>query len=849
MPLLPLLTLLVASLTPTSPPQEPRGERPNVVLIVWNDPTLERLGFLAPGPKAVTPTLDGLLADGALFPGGTLTCPRGRPTAATVLTGRDAQQTGVFGKTAPQNLPPAETLGVLFRAQGYRTLFVGRFREGRFEDHGFEAEVRSLIEDGPAPVEAFVAEHAGRAPLFLWWGPEVPEGYGAKNLDRALAPLVAALEARGERERTLFAFVLNGELRGLEFTARDCAAGNLHAPLALAGAAALPGGRVPAGTHAERAAPHDLYPTLLELAGLAPPARAPARSLVPLLRGETLPPRAHGASFYAYAPTGSRAALQLERNLQALVWLEERWKYVLFLEDVGIKIDRVSELVTIERSAGEQLLFDLATDPGESVNLAPDPEQAERLDALRAALLAWWSASGGPELRLPFLPPPLGPPPSTPRPNLVLVVADDMDYEHLGFLGNPRVRTPTLDELARTGVVFPVAHVPMSRCRPSLAALLSGRWPLQNGIYDNDTAHTLSARDSLPNLLKAAGYATFQGGKFWEGSPATMGFLAPEKIDAIFQRFVRESQDELFAFIDRHHAERPLFLWWAPMLPHGPFDPPERHREPFRATEVPVPEWIPESQRAAFVEAERTAYAMGAWLDEGLAALRAKLAACGELEDTLFVFLIDNGFANGFPSKGTVYEKGLRTPVVVSWPKTIAGGRTRDELVSTLDLYRTLLDYAGVPAPAEAAGASLAPLLAGGTYEARAALHGAVFDFRPGARQQKAEDCVYALYTRTTRWKAVHYLRDLAEGEILLYHEFAPFPAARRGQRALYDLSVDPHERHDLGGDPAHAELLEELLAGAEAWWRETGGAELELAPDRGDTADPARKKPARKKR
>lgn len=842
-----LAVLALAALARAEAAPRARGERPNVVLIVWNEASPEHLGFLEPGSETRTPELDALLGGGALFPHGTLTCPRGRPTAAALLTGRDAQQTGIYSRTAASALAPEATLPALFRAAGYRSLFVGRLGEGKPADFGFDAEVRDVVV-GSAAAAGFVAEHAGKAPLFVWWGPELPEG-GAQDLDRVLGAWVAALRTSGEIERTLFAFVMNGELRGLEFSARDCSVEGMRAPLALAGATVQPGGRVPGGTHAERVAPLDLVPTVLELAGLVPPERCSGRNLAPLLRGESLAPRAQGASFYEYAPTGSRAALQLERNLLALVLHEDSWKYTLFLDDIGLKVDRRRELITLERSAGEQLLFDLAADPLGRTNLAARREHAERVAAMRSALLAWWRATGGPEFRMPFLPPPLGDPPAEPRPNLVLIVADDMDYEHLGFLGNPRVRTPTLDEMARSGVVFPVAHVPMSRCRPSLAALLSGRWPNQNGIFDNDSARTLSARDSLPNLLKAAGYATFQGGKFWEGSPATMGFLAPETIDAVFQRFVREDQDELFAFIDAHHGERPLFLWWAPMLPHGPFDPPARFQEPFRATEVPVPEWITEGERAAFQEAERTAYAMGAWFDEGLASLRAKLAAVGELEDTLFVFLIDNGYANGFASKGTVFEKGLRTPVVVSWPKAISGGKTRAELVCSVDLYRTLLDYAGVPAPEGAAGMSLRPALEGRALEARAAIHGAVYDYRERSGPQTPADSVYALYARTPRWKAVHYVRDVSPEGTLLYHEFAPFPSARRGQRALYDLAADPYERNDLSADPAQAGLLEELLQGAYAWWRETGGGELDLASDPGDTAGkPAQKKGPRRK-
>jgi len=460
---------------------------------------------------------------------------------------------------------------------------------------------------------------------------------------------------------------------------------------------------------------------------------------------------------------------------------------------------------------------------------------------MRAATLEWWRSSEGPKFPMPFLSPPLGPPPAEPRPNIVLVVADDMDYEHLGFMGNPRVKTPTLDELARTGVVFPVAHVPMSRCRPSLAALLSGRWPNQSGIYDNEAVRTLARRDSLPNLLKAAGYATFQGGKFWEGSPLSMGFLEPRSSDnvfvASFQSFVRESQAELMRFVDRYRAERPFFVWWAPMLPHAPFDPPARYRELFRDTDVPVPPGIVGEARA-FQETERTAYAMVAWFDSGLAELRAKLEQTGELANTLFVFLIDNGYANGFPSKGTVFEKGLRTPVVISWPKGIAGGRARPELVSSLDLYRTILDYAGVPAPAGSGGVSLRPALEGKDLHTRDVLYGAVYDYRASRGSQRPADSMYALYARTERWKFVLYLQRTDPETVLFDHEFAPFPARERGERDLFDLELDPYERNDLSGDAAHAELMDELLQGCLAWWSDTGGGELALPEAAGDGQD-----------
>ncbi|MEO1836489.1 MAG: sulfatase-like hydrolase/transferase, partial [Akkermansiaceae bacterium] len=85
------------------------------------------------------------------------------------------------------------------------------------------------------------------------------------------------------------------------------------------------------------------------------------------------------------------------------------------------------------------------------------------------------------------------------KPNIVYVISDDHDYEHLGFMGNKFVHTPTLDRMANDGAVFETAHLPMSRCHPTLASFLSGRWPHQTGIYYNYGEKKLSPENSLPN--------------------------------------------------------------------------------------------------------------------------------------------------------------------------------------------------------------------------------------------------------------------------------------------------------------------------------------------------------------
>lgn len=413
------------------------------------------------------------------------------------------------------------------------------------------------------------------------------------------------------------------------------------------------------------------------------------------------------------------------------------------------------------------------------------------------------------------------------RPNLVLIVSDDQDYEQLGFMGHAQVHTPSLDALARAGSVFPVAHVTMSRCRPTLAGLLDGRFPHQNGIFYNRGERNLSPEQALPRLLRDAGYATFQGGKFWEGDPRDFGFTdVGEDADA----FVRESQASLARFLEANAGKRPMFIWWAPKIPHLPHDPPKRFLDTIEEASIPVPAWVAPRRADEFREREHLSLAMVEWLDSGVGELIDGLRAAGVLDSTLCLFLIDNGYANGLVSKGSPAEKGVRTPLVFTWPGHIAAGKRLDALVSTVDVYPTLLDYAGVATPPGVAGVSLRRLLEGGHEMPRTCLYGAIYPPEPelGITPAKA---ALALYARDDAWKYVLYLQDVSKTE---QGRFTAFAATRvvpwqRGQEELFDLRADPHELADLSGDPTQRARMERMRSEVLAWWRDTGGAELDV--------------------
>jgi len=421
------------------------------------------------------------------------------------------------------------------------------------------------------------------------------------------------------------------------------------------------------------------------------------------------------------------------------------------------------------------------------------------------------------------------------RPNIVVLVADDLDYEHFA---HPLAPVPTLARLAAQGVLFTHGFVPMSRCRPAQASLLSGLWPHQNGVYFNVGADHIDPATALPNLLERAGYATVGEGKFWEFEARVMGFS--NYTIRNYETFVRWDQRHLFDWLDENASgEAPFFVWWAPELPHVPHDPPEDLLARFPLESIPVPDWFTgdEAARAEFRARERTLLAMDAWLDQGVAELQDKLRTLGVLDDTLFVFLADNGWANGCVSKGWAFDKGLRTPMVLSWPNGLGGGALHPDLVSPVDLYATILDFAGAPIPDGCAGQSLRARLEGKPFEPRTALFGALYPLEPTETLTDPARDAYALWARTERWKLILTLKDLhavadagsdvGEREDIKV-SLAPDFVRKRGDVELYDLASDPHELKNLAGRPKHADPEARLRREVLDWWRATGGAPLE---------------------
>ncbi len=417
------------------------------------------------------------------------------------------------------------------------------------------------------------------------------------------------------------------------------------------------------------------------------------------------------------------------------------------------------------------------------------------------------------------------------RPNVLLVLADDLKPTTLGFEGDAVVRTPHLDRLAREGTSFSRAYVPLPQCGPSRAALLTGRYPHDTGSMTNPGRWKLE-HATIATVLGARGYHTGFIGKWHlqDDEERQAGFdewTALERTHLEYEDPVlwidgarTEQQgfltdlltDQAIDFVSRAVAREdgaPFFLWLAYKTPHNPWSQPPGAEFAYEADEIPLPVSIdddlstkPRAQREgdchrAFLgstrerlrEALTTYYAMVSSLDANVGRLVAHVDALGIGENTLIVFLSDNGFLTGdhqmFTKGPSLYEEQVRTPLVLRRPGSVPAGARLDALVSTLDLLPTFARLAGGAAPDGLDGRDLAPLVRGEVARVRDEL------FLEYA--QKQNEHVPLLGVLTPEAKYVRYLATCEE--------------------ELYRLADDPYELTNLAGAAEHADELVRLRA------------------------------------
>lgn len=419
------------------------------------------------------------------------------------------------------------------------------------------------------------------------------------------------------------------------------------------------------------------------------------------------------------------------------------------------------------------------------------------------------------------------------RPNIVILYADDLGYAEISANGAPAIRTPAIDSIARRGVRFTQFYANAPECSPSRTALLTGRYQQRVGglecaigngnvgRYDEavwlQERHELglpATETTLPRSLRDAGYATAIFGKWHLGyepkfrpehhgfaeSFVTLGggndyftYQEPDGETYLFENgrpatasgyLTDVFADKAIAWLRRQPAEKPYFLFLPFTAPHTPTQGPD---------DGPLPLPWPKGTFATY-------RAMIEHLDKRIGDILAAVAASPAADNTIVVFLSDNGAAgpgSNLPLRGwksSMWEGGIRVPCVLSWPKVVPAGRVTDQVALNMDLTATLLAAAGVGPSAGHAldGVDLREVLAG--------------------KSEPVERTVFFRYKRGTRrnWA-------VRSGDLKFVNH--------TGEKALFDLAADPYETTDLLAQmPDRAAALEAQLL---AWEREVAAPRL----------------------
>lgn len=700
-----------------------------------------------------------------------------------------------------------------------------------------------------------------------------------QRFDAHLGKMLDALEKAGELDNTL---VIVTSDNGMPFprAKANLYEYGIHMPLAICWPARAAGGR----KVDDLVNLIDLTATIYEATGVAPPKKYPlaGRSLMNLLArsGGFQPPKAHRKHSGKIAPAREAVYFGRERHSSSRY---RNWGYpargirtddYLYIRNfhperwpagasnaVGKKphsgyhdidagptlallvarrdepaIRRFLEWAVAKRPAEE--LFDIRADPGCLHNLADDPRYAKRRAELAEELVAYLKATGDPRVGenpeiwetypryggiRKFPSPDRKAGDRSNKPNLILILADDIGYECFGCYGSRQYRTPNIDRLARGGVRFEHCYS-QPLCTPSRVKLLTG---LSNAR--NYSAFSILNRDqrTIAHYLQDAGYRTAAVGKWqllgadiysprfrgkgthpkdagfdryclWQVEKRGERYWGPLlNTDGVTKQYSKDvfgpdvANDYLLDFMEENR-DRPFFIYYPMMLVHSPFVP------------------TPDSKDRASKNRQRNFEDMVAYMDQLVGRVVRKTEELGIADRTLILFVGDNGTGRAIRSrlggrvirggKGQSTDAGTRVPLVGYWPGATGPGRVSDDLVDFSDFLPTLLEAAGAPATASLDGRSFLPQLKGEPGNPREWVY--IFSCPRPERHKPVR------FAREQRWK--------------LY-----------GDGRLFDVANDPREKHPLKEIPPDSEAAKARakLAAALKQMPAEGQSLLKFAP------------------
>jgi N-acetylglucosamine-6-sulfatase len=445
--------------------------------------------------------------------------------------------------------------------------------------------------------------------------------------------------------------------------------------------------------------------------------------------------------------------------------------------------------------------------------------------------------------------------------NVVFILADDHRYDAMSFLGHPLARTPHLDAMARNGVHLKNALVTTSLCSPSRASILTGLYTFRHRVIDNNRPIP-PGTVYFPQYLQQAGYATAFIGKWhmggdsdevrpgfdhWISFRGQGDYLPPNpnytlNVDGkrVKQKgyITDELTDYAVEWIARQKpSEKPFFLYLSHKGVHANFTPAARHEGslmdlPYQrpATEAKTdaagnrPRWLADQRNSwhgvdfpyhSALDIERYYKRYCETLravDDSVGRVMAQLRSMGLLDDTLVLYMGDNGFMfgeHGLIDKRVAYETSIRVPMLMQCPSLFKGGTVVEQVVANIDVAPTILEVAGVEAPPHYDGRSFVPLAQGRNVPWRDYFL-YVYYWEKNFPQSPT---VFSL--RGDRYKYITYygLWDADE---------------------LYDLKNDPAEAKNLLYDPQHKAVAQSMEKRLYEMMAELGGMEIPLNPPLG---------------
>jgi len=433
--------------------------------------------------------------------------------------------------------------------------------------------------------------------------------------------------------------------------------------------------------------------------------------------------------------------------------------------------------------------------------------------------------------------------PAAARPNLLILIADDLNLHDLGCMGNPDVKSPNIDRLSREGMTLRGMYTPAPTCSPCRHALYTGLFPIRSGAYPNHT-RAYDGTASIFTHLKALGYRVGLQGKTHVGPPATFPW---EYIHAN-----PDNAEAFAAFITRNKSQP----WLAVLASHDPHSPWTRGpKDLYKPETLKIPPYLHDNALTRKNLADY--YAEITQLDTQVGACLKAVEESGQAGSTLVLFLSEQGSSFPYGGKWSLYDNGIRVASFARWPGRIKPGSASDALMQYVDVPPAFLEAAGAdPTKIDTGcpdangnrgfdGRSFLPVLLG--------------------KADKLRDYVFAQHTTVgiIGYKEPYPMRSVCDGRYKLVRNLAPdntywiagihgtgiFKSweqdaasdprlaervkwlSHRPAEELYDLQADPYDMKDLAADPKFADIKARLARELNAWMAQQGdkGMETEL--------------------